>query len=143
MIMTMLKWLPKATIVVEGKAYLTRYYLFLRDWKWFNIYFHHFHSSDQGDELHNHPWRWAISFIFRGGYWEEIKTPDDHVVRRLVKAPTFNFINNKHYHRVDLLDEQKGSWSIFFAGPRSNDWGFWNRHTNKFNGRQLNPGSIP
>jgi hypothetical protein len=70
-----LRWLesrlPKTTITVNGKPYLTRCYLFGKDRTWGNIYLHHFHSSDQGDELHNHPWVWGLSLVLAGGYYEE------------------------------------------------------------------------
>jgi hypothetical protein len=47
------------------------------------------------------------------------------------------------FHRVDLRDEKKGAWTIFFTGPRSKDWGFLDRHTKEFKDWRLNPEAIP
>ena len=39
-------------------------------------------------------------------------------------------------HRVDLLEPDAGSWSLFVTGPYRTGgrdmWGFWNRHTGRF-----------
>lgn len=97
-----------------------------------HVHVHHFYRSDDDGELHNHPWKWALSIVLAGGYSEERRTKDDHVERRLVKPFSINFITENTFHRVDLLDEKNGAWSIFIAGPRTQSWGFWNRVTKKF-----------
>jgi hypothetical protein len=151
MLERLLRWLeaklPKTTITIQGKPYLTRCYLFGKDRTWGNIYLHHFHSSDQGDELHNHPWEWGLSLILAGGYSEEFRegfTQDSWWVNRREKGPgQLNLIRAGDFHRVDLHDEQKGAWSLFFAGPRTSDWGFWDRHTKEFKDWRTNPEAIP
>jgi hypothetical protein len=133
------------TINVGGKPYLTRYYEFGCDRKYGNIYIHHFHASDQGDELHNHPWWFGLSYIVSGGYIEEYRV-GNQVKKKLVAPGTFNVVSRSHFHRVDLLDEINGAWSIFVAGPRITrppEWGFWNRHTGEFKDWRLNPEAIP
>lgn len=166
----MIKWLlnklPHTTITIEGKPYLTRYYLFFKDRKWGNVYIHHFHSSDQGTELHSHPWAWGLSLILWGGYdeersrdpntwvgnelddlsqaqkdWIELPTPA-RIEKRSVRPGTLNFIRSTHFHRVDLKDEVNGAWSIFFAGPRTQDWGFLDRNTSEFKNWRNNPEAI-
>lgn len=147
--------LPKTTITIQGKPYLTRCYIFGKDRAWGNIYLHHFHSSDQGDELHNHPWKWGMSLIMAGGYSEEYrllpKTTFDledgkdgtYEVARREKLPgQLNFIKAGDFHRVDLHDEKKGAWTLFFAGPRTGEWGFWDRHTQVFKDWKTNPEAI-
>jgi hypothetical protein len=149
--MGLLTWLesklPKTTITINGKPYLTRCYLFGKDRAWGNIYLHHFHSSDQGDELHNHPWEWGLSLILAGGYSEEFRegySERDWWVNRREKNPgEVNMIRSGDFHRVDLHDEKKGAWSLFFAGPRTQDWGFWDRHTKAFKDWRTNPEAIP
>jgi hypothetical protein len=192
--MGLLAWLervlPKTTITVNGKPYLTRCYLFGKDRAWGNVYLHHFHSSDQGDELHNHPWVWGLSLVLAGGYSEErvsnpfyidIKARDErakrHVTslnlkydplaiddgyccsghiertaadlpplvieRRDIRPGRLNLITTRDFHRVDLKDEKRGAWTIFFTGPRSKDWGFLDRHTKEFKDWRLNPEAIP
>jgi hypothetical protein len=156
MISNILSWfeskLPKMTISVNGKPYLTRCYLFGKDRNWGNIYLHHFHSSDQGLELHNHPWKWGFSIVLSGGYVEERCTDFHHYIfkpKRLnievrkIKAGKFNLIKHTHYHRVDLNDETKGAWTLFFAGPRVSSWGFLDRHTCEFRDWTTNPDAIP
>lgn len=159
-------WLPKTTIKIDGKPYLTRCYLLGKDWKWGNIYLHHFHSSDQGDELHSHPWKWGLSFVLAGGYWEERSrdpmtwefdprnplkgdNPFPHrafpvpIEKRDIRPGGLNLIKVTDFHRVDLKDEKNGAWTLFFTGPRSTEWGFLNRHTSEFKDWRTNPEAIP
>jgi hypothetical protein len=130
---------PSFTISKDGIPYLTRFYVLLRDWVYGNIFVHFFHRSDMDmgvnglGLLHNHPFRWSVSFIIAGGYREERRDLNGVVYTRLVKPFTFNFISNDVFHRVDLLDEKKGCWSIFITGSRKDSsWGFWDRTTNVF-----------
>lgn len=139
-------FLPSHTIKVDGKPYLTRYYILLRDWKSFSLFFHHFHASDQGLQLHNHPWKWALSFIFFGGYLEEFKKSGmDTIGQKIVLPFSFNTVKHEVFHRVDLLNEA-GAWSLFFAGPRiitRPEWGFLDRNTFEFQDWRENPEAIP
>jgi len=173
--MGFLSWLesklPKTTITINGKPYLTRCYLFGKDRAWGNIYLHHFHSSDQGEELHNHPWAWGLSIILAGGYYEERAhnpvtwemqpytplpgTGEGHIKeiglpgtpvyieKRDIKPGKVNIISPRDFHRVDLKDEKNGAWSLFFAGTRTKSWGFLNRHTSEFTDFRKNPEAIP
>ena len=54
----------------DRQPLLTRYYIFLKDRKWFpfNVFIHKFHKGDPGDP-HDHPWPYA-TLILKGGYWE-------------------------------------------------------------------------
>jgi hypothetical protein len=54
----------------DNEPYLERYYIFLKDRKWFpfNMFVHHFLKSDP-DDVHDHPWPY-MTIILRGGYWE-------------------------------------------------------------------------
>lgn len=102
----------------ENEPYLTRYYLFLKDRKWFpfNIFLHNFHKGDL-DDLHDHPWPF-ITFIIKGGYWEH--TPDGKFWRG---AGTIRFAGCHSLHRVEL-EPGVDVWTIFIPGPKLRDWGF-------------------
>lgn len=133
------KHLPSFSIVKDGKTYLDRFFLLLKDRERGNIFLHHFLSSDmdigtdQFGLLHNHPFNWSFSFVLTGGYWEERRESDGTVSKKKVKPFTFNFISKKDFHRVDLLDEKNGAWTIFFTGSRKgNTWCFWDRVTKEF-----------
>jgi hypothetical protein len=138
--------LPHTTIMVPDpetgikEPYLTRYYLFGKDRKWGNIYLHHFHISDKGPDLHNHPWLWSFGIIILGGYKEERVMPDNSIGSREVNPGTINYITNKIFHRVDLLEND--AWTLFFAGPRTKDWGFLDRNTREFKHWTSNPDAI-
>lgn len=95
-----------------------------------SLYIHHFHRSDVDRELHNHPWEWALSFILSGGYREERRVGRNRVIGRDVLPFTLNWITDKDFHRVDLLE--KDAWSLFLTGPKSYSWGFWSRNTGVF-----------
>lgn len=122
--------LPGVTIYgADKRPYLTRTYLLGRDWKYFSIFLHKFHSSDPGTDVHNHPWAWSFSLILLGSYVErreigvQSKTQGDTRKRRFVPGD-FNFISNDVFHRVTLDDEDEGVWTLFVAGPRTKEWGF-------------------
>jgi len=83
--------------------------------------------------LHNHPFNWSVSFVLKGGYKEERRAADGTVYTKIVKPFSFNWITKDVFHRVDLLDENEGCWSIFLTGSRrGNTWGFWDRVTKAF-----------
>ena len=139
LLIKLVNYLPSLTIAKDGVKYLTRFYVFLKDRVFGNIFIHHFHRSDMdiGKDgyglLHSHPFSGSVSFILSGGYIEERRNEDGTVSKRIVKPFTFNFISNKDFHRVDLLDEKNGAWSIFFTGSRKNNtWGFWDRVSKEF-----------
>lgn len=132
----------------DNKPYLDRYRLFKRAWvekylpAWLanklpNVYLHNFLSSDQDLELHNHPWGTSLSLILVGGYSEERRTTlsgihgSIYAVSKKNYTPgSLNFIRANDFHRVDLLEDQ--CWSLFITGERQQDWGFWNRDTQKY-----------
>ena len=122
--------LDKRTIYRDdGKPYLERYYLIHSTrFKYIpGIYLHKFLSSDEDPELHDHPWGTSISVILTGGYLEERREEDDTVTSRLVRPGFFNLIRKNDFHRVDLIKDH--AWTLFIAGKRKQDWGFWNRDT--------------
>lgn len=160
MIRRLVEWvaskLPNPRIIYDmtGRSpYLSRYYLIGRprmpdgsdpfdqygdpkpDVVWptslIGMYLHRFHRGDADRELHNHPWRWAVSLILVGGYIEERRLHGtDIVLTRDVRPMTMNFIEGDDFHRVDLRDGE--AWSLFFVGPKVSGWGFWNRKTGDF-----------
>lgn len=100
----------------------------------FGLYMHRFHRGDDDVELHSHPWDWALSFVFAGGYVEERRVDgvfgEHRVITRTVLPFSFNFIRSNDFHRVELLEDD--AWSLFLVGPKTKSWGFWNRATNAF-----------
>lgn len=102
----------------SNEPYLTRYYLFLKDRKWFpfNVFLHNFHKGDL-DDLHDHPWPY-FTLILRGGYWEH--TPGG----RFWRAPGhFRFQAPTSLHRIEL-EPGVNAWTLFISGPKLRDWGF-------------------
>jgi hypothetical protein len=115
----------------EGEPYLARYYIFRRRMLPFRapswlpgVYLHHF-LVDDDKELHNHPWS-AVSLILSGGYLEERMREDGCRYFRRLLPGKFNRIRPNDFHRVELLDQKKGCWSLFFYGSKVQSWGFWN-----------------
>jgi hypothetical protein len=88
------------------------------------IYLHRFFRSDPDEELHSHPWKWAIAIVLAGGYTEERRVGDRVITKR--RGPgSINLILADDYHRVDLIGDD--SWSLFIAGPKVKGWFFWCR----------------
>ena len=102
----------------ENEPYLTRYYLFLKDRKWFpfNVFLHNFHKGDL-DDSHDHPWPY-LTIIIRGGYWEH--TPRG----RFWRAPGHIRISTpSSLHRIEL-ERGVDTWTVFVPGPKLREWGF-------------------
>lgn len=100
----------------------------------FGLYLHRFHVSDLDRELHNHPWKWALSFILSGGYREDRRILTgiwvDSIETKAVRPFRFNWITCETFHRVELVDED--AWSLILVGPKFGGWGFWDAVTGVF-----------
>ena len=113
---------------LSDEPYLTRYYLFLKERKWFpfNIFLHNFHKGDP-DDLHDHPWPY-LTIILKGGYWEHTETG-----RRHWRAPfSFRYASPRSLHRIEL-EPGTDVWTLFIPGPQLREWGFvdkgeWKQH---------------
>ena len=120
MILKLLESLGRKRVILDAdnEPYLTRYYLFLKDRKWFpfNIFLHNFHKGDP-DDLHDHPWPF-ITIILKGGYWEY--TPTGKYWR---SAGTIRLAGSNQLHRVEL-EPGVAVWTLFFPGPVIREWGF-------------------
>lgn len=107
---------------------LTRYYLFLKDRKWFpfNIFLHKFHKGDPGD-VHDHPWPY-FTLILKGGYYEY--TPNFEYGKMISETKHwrgpghFRLCSANSYHRIELKPDVT-PWTLFMPGPQRQEWGFW------------------
>ena len=117
----------------DGDPYLSRFRLLqIGD---VTVQLHKFHRGDRNQELHNHPWRWAVSLILAGGYREERKIGESsgaNVWTRFCRPGSINVLRGDTYHRVDLLDPDAGCWTLFISGPKSQTWSFWDRKTGQY-----------
>ena len=145
-----LMWLPCfASHVIrkaDGSPYLLRKYLlpkrFAGAW-WPGVFLHKFYASDADRCPHNHPWLWAVSLILTGGYVERRYKPDGKGRIELAKhrrGPlTFNVIRADDFHKAQLLDPERGCWTLFVAwrhkdAERGSEWGFWDLDNDRFAG---------
>jgi hypothetical protein len=98
-----------------------------------NSFLHHIRRGDEAWELHNHPWRWWVSIVLSGGYREERLERGWAGVRiRVLRPGSINFMTDSAFHRIDVLDERRGCWTLFLHGPKSQGWGFLDRDTRQF-----------
>ncbi len=138
-----LKWLAsKLQQRIITNEFGNRYLLRCRLYGWmpgcgrsypFSIYLHRFFRPDTDRSMHSHPWRWSLSLILAGGYWEwrlvghdfdgeRFKKPGRAIIRR-VKPWRINFLGTKSFHRIaDLRGSE--TWTLFIAGPKFQKWGF-------------------
>lgn len=112
--------LPKRTIWGKLGPYLTKYRLVNFGKDRVRVYLHRFYRSDEDSELHSHPWVWSFSIILRGGYVETREDGEE----RICGPGSLNFIRKDDYHRVQLMDEDHGAWTLFVAGPEIDEWYF-------------------
>jgi hypothetical protein len=90
-------------------------------------YLHHYLRSDP-DEMHDHPWPWAVSLPLAGGYLERrlVKIAQGRIVSRLIRRLPFMpyRLDGFDFHSV-VVEPGKTSWSLFFVGAHDvKAWGF-------------------
>ena len=134
MLLKLLEKLGRKRIVmdrVNNEPYLERYYIFLKDRKWFpfNVFIHKFLKSDP-DDVHDHPWPYA-TLILKGGYWEWI--PQFNSLGQKIGeiatwrgAGHFRICSATSFHRIEL-DPSITAWTLFMPGPQQREWGFLNK----------------
>ena len=112
----------------DNEPYLERYYLLLKDRRWFpfNIFLHHFLKSDP-DDVHDHPWGY-MTCVIKGGYyeWEPVFDIQGKMVREVScwrGVGHIRFRPATSFHRIEL-DPSKDCWTIFVPGLRQREWGF-------------------
>lgn len=110
------------------EEYMHRYYLFLRDRKWFpfNLTLHKIVKSDD-PIFHDHPWPY-MTIVLKGGYYEHTplfnsKGERFGEVSRWRGPGSIIVRGAREYHWLEL---EKGSsaTTLFFMGPQVRDWGF-------------------
>lgn len=127
-------------IYVDGKPYLRRFYLTKRTKNEYgedtgvrndrSVFLHYFYCGDEDRELHNHPWDQSISYILCGGYDEERRDNEtNEIYTKYLRAGDKNEISHSDFHRISKVPGLKHTWSLFIAGKRVQDWGFWDRET--------------
>lgn len=111
-----------------GADYMHRYYIFLKDRKWFpfNVTLHKIVRSDD-PIMHDHPWAF-MTLILKGGYWEH--TPhfnsEGKQFAELIKwhgPGSIIYHKASEYHWLEL-DQNKPTTTLFFMGSQKRDWGF-------------------
>lgn len=131
MILKLLERLGRKRIIMDrtcDEPLLTRYYLFLKDRKWFpfNVFLHKFHKGDP-DDVHDHPWPYA-TLILKGGYWEWIPQFNSQGIKvceiaKWRKPGHFRICSANSFHRIEL-DPEVECWTLFMPGPQKREWGF-------------------
>lgn len=131
MFLKLLEKMGRKRVIMDryhNEPYLTRYYLFLKERKWFpfNVFLHNFHKGDL-DDLHDHPWPYC-TIILRGGYWEH----GPNGSRRWCSAGSIRCAGSRSLHRIEL-EPGVDTWTLFIPGPHLRDWGFidngtWKQH---------------
>lgn len=104
------------------RPYLTRWHL-ARFKPWFRVFLHRIWRRDKDRDMHNHPWTTGWAFILWGGYVEKYTLDGGRTVRyRERKRWRLYRLEPDLYHRI--IWTYGKVWTLFFAGPRTRDWGF-------------------
>jgi hypothetical protein len=112
-----------------GEDYMHRYYLFLKDRKWFpfNFTLHKIVKSDD-PIYHDHPWSY-MTIILKGGYWEHtpVFTPEGTILLDIQhwRGPGSVIVRKAgSYHWLEMDPEVGPATTLFFMGPQQREWGF-------------------
>lgn len=117
------KLATKPDFIIGGAhdAYVCRWFLIPRN-RWFNIYLHDIHRSDDGRALHDHPWV-NLSWVLNGGYWEHTIAPGG-INRRVWRgAGALKLRMPSDAHRLEV-EPGVPATTLFITGPRVRQWGF-------------------
>lgn len=112
-----------ATKDTPKRPYLERYFLFETEDT--IAYLHRFVDSDPDRALHSHPWKWALSLVLLGKYFEEN-------LYGFKEVKWLNFLSGTVFHRVILVQDsvgvKKDVWTLFIhPKTKSKSWGFAER----------------
>lgn len=128
---------PARLIKRNGVPYLERY--FVGQVRGFNFYLHRFVAPDMIEDVHNHPWGFALALVLSGGYLETVATDicpfvDDRsgCITKTRRIRWWNYIPGHHFHSISK--PKPGTWTFFIHGPRQllpdgkeKAWGFLER----------------
>ena len=112
-----------------GEDYLHRYYLFLKDRKWFpfNVTLLKIVRSDD-PIMHDHPWSY-MTVVLKGGYWEH--TPIfNNEGKMFAEFQTWRGPGSiikrgaGEYHWLELDESVGPATTLFFMGRQQREWGF-------------------
>lgn len=112
-----------------GQDYMHRYYLFLKDRKWFpfNVTLHKIVKSDD-PIFHDHPWPY-MTIVLSGGYWEHTPVFDakgnkfaEFAKWRGPGSIIIRKANDYHWLELDWMIGY--ATTLFFMGPQQREWGF-------------------
>lgn len=109
--------------------YLTRWE-FLSS-KFFAIYLHKFHRSDDNSSLHDHPWNF-IAIPLRRGYndctYNGLRDSEGNPAfnRKRMWPFTIHYRPATHIHFVELIDN-KPAWTVIIRFKYIRYWGFWKK----------------
>jgi hypothetical protein len=146
---------PDFVIGPHDDPYMHRWYVIPRN-RWFNIYLHEFHRSDDDRATHTHPWL-SVSLMLNGVIQEIIEDPDapwfqgKNVARtdRWIEKGAITYRSAKMAHRIVLFNddwlEHGNPITLFITGPRIREWGFhcpkgwvhWKDFTSNTDGNSL------
>lgn len=96
----------------DNSPYLERYFING------SYYLHRFVARDVDYGVHDHPWRWAFSFIIIGAYLEKLRYGNAKFRR------WFNYIGPNHFHQI--VEAEPKTWTLFLTGKKVKEWGFLN-----------------
>ena len=113
-------FLSKREIWAGRKLYMRRTYLLPAN-NYFNLYLHEWHSSDDLNTTHNHPWN-SLSVVLRGNLIEWL----DEKTKNNLKKWDWSFRKADFFHAIELPDNQKKApLTLFMTGPViSKNWVF-------------------
>lgn len=108
----------------DDGPYLERYFLCRIRRK--RVYLHRF-VGDDIEEVHSHPWPWAVSIVLTGWYWERVlvRLTGQHgpVYQNVLRsAGHMNRIPGGRYHTITQVRPE--TWTLFIIPDMEQDWGF-------------------
>jgi hypothetical protein len=103
----------KQKLGLDSCPYMIRWIL---NFKRFSIRIHHWLSSDDKQNFHDHPW-WFWSFCLRGSYIDVSPNGIDFIY-----PGKLTFRRALHQHTVLVTDD---CWTIMLTGKEVRKWGFW------------------
>lgn len=89
---------------------------------WFDIFIHGIYKADEDEHLHDHPWDY-FSIVLWGSYIERVRGGNN-----VQSFMTTSHRKAEHTHKILSLKSEK-VFTLFFAGKRRRDWGYWVRGT--------------
>jgi hypothetical protein len=128
----------------DGSEPLLHQFAIIKDNGWFGVFLHRFENPEPVQFFHHHRWKFMLSFVLSGWFFEERAVPAAHrrgeTIIRYPKgeeyvdwafsfvvhdSPSVYWMNSSVIHRIHTWPQH--CWTLCFVFRNRERWGYYDR----------------